>query len=138
MGDLARALVGLERVLADQRELLGADHPEALDTAGNYGSVLVELGRVDEGERVFRETLETQRRVLGADHVATAASEVNLAGVCSSRGQLAEAVALYEHALGTRRTRLGADHPDTRAAEERLELARGQLADARAAARAEQ
>jgi serine/threonine protein kinase len=126
-GDFEGAIERERAVLASQRELLGPDHPDVLESMSNLASMLANAGSVDEADAMFAETLSADRRVFGADHVATAATEINVASIRRYQGRLAEAVELYEHALATRRARLGDSHVDTRAAEQRLELARHEL-----------
>jgi eukaryotic-like serine/threonine-protein kinase len=46
---------------------LGEDHPETLKAMEHFGSLLVDVGKLDEAEHILRNALERSRRVLPAD-----------------------------------------------------------------------
>ena len=57
------------------------------------------MGKLDEPEALFRESLHARRRVLGADHIKTAISMTNLGKVLVDQGKAQEAEPLFRGAL---------------------------------------
>lgn len=66
-------------LLADQTRVLGADHPDTLQTREGLAEVLTELGRLEEAESLYQALLADQTRVLGADHPDTLQTRDSLA-----------------------------------------------------------
>ncbi len=84
-----------------------------LRTASNLAEVFREQGRLDEAERLQRETLEIRRRVLGDQHPDTFSSLTNLAQVLDQLGHPDESEPLMRQVLAGRRRVVGSDHPHT-------------------------
>jgi eukaryotic-like serine/threonine-protein kinase len=100
----------LEQALAEQRRLLGPDHPDAVDTLDELGAVLHTIG--DAGARsLLEESLDRNRRVHGEEHVRTARALAALGS--DSISHLRQALAIQERLLPAR-------HPDRVASEAAL------------------
>ena len=113
MSDITRSVPLLEKVLADRERVLGADHPDSLQSRNNLAGAYRSAGRVSEAIALFERALADRERVLGADHPDSLQSRNNLAGAYRSAGRLSEAIALFMRALADRERVLGADHPDS-------------------------
>jgi lipopolysaccharide biosynthesis regulator YciM len=74
------------------------------------------LGRKDEAERLYQETLRTQSRVLGPEHPETLATMKDLADAYTQEGRIDDAERLLTTAVQGMRRVLGENHPDTVAA----------------------
>jgi CHAT domain-containing protein/Tfp pilus assembly protein PilF len=98
-----RALAIVERVLGDQRQ------KEVL--LNNLGLLLVSQQRLDEGEKLLRESLVLQEK-LGTDGVIMATTLTNLGIVARQRKDFAQAEAYYLRALAYREQGLAPTHPD--------------------------
>ena len=59
--------------------MLGEDHPDTLDSAGNLAADLRDLGEYEAARELDEDTLARRRRVLGEDHPDTLDSANNLA-----------------------------------------------------------
>jgi len=81
---------------------------------------LLEMGRVEEAEVLFWESLALSRRTLGEEHPGTLLSVNNLIGVLFERGRLEGAESLCREALAVSRRTLGEEHPQTIAFEQSL------------------
>ena len=75
--------------------------------------MLNELGRVDEAEKLMRQTYESSRQVLGPEHPTTLFAMGTLGSVLTKLGRLDDAEKLLRPLLDTRRRMLGPNHPDT-------------------------
>ena len=75
----AQAIAIAERLLADQEQVLGADHPDTLASRGHLAIAYRYAGRTDEAITMDEQTLAAQERVLGPDHPSTLQSRNNLA-----------------------------------------------------------
>ncbi|MBY0230022.1 MAG: tetratricopeptide repeat protein, partial [Gemmataceae bacterium] len=96
-GAFARSLPLRQRILLIRRRVDpdGLAYAEALD---RLGSVLGELGRLEEAERHLREALRRCEALMGSRSPETAARLNNLALVVKARGRTAEAAVLLERA----------------------------------------
>jgi hypothetical protein len=114
LGDSAAQLILIgEPLLADMERVLGADHPDTLQTRGNLAAAYREVGRTAEAITLNEQTLADRERVLGADHPDALTARNNLAIAYQAVGRTAEAITLYEQTLADRERVLGADHPST-------------------------
>ena len=102
----------LEAVML-RKEVLGPDHPDALNSMANLASTYRNQGRWEEAEKLFVQVMETRKTKLGADHPDTLNSIANLASTYWNQGRWEEAEKLFVQVIETRKTKLGADHPDT-------------------------
>lgn len=98
---LDRGAAQLAEELADQ-PVLQARLEDAI------GTVYVQLGLLDEGERLLRHAWERRRRHLGERHLESANSEADLGLVAEKRGDIKAAAEHYRRALDMRRA-LGFD-----------------------------
>ena len=69
-----------------QKRVLGDEHPDTLNTAGNLALSCSEQGKYAEAEALQREVLAVQKRVLGAEHPDTLRTAGHLAESCSEQG----------------------------------------------------
>ncbi len=107
----ARAL--FERVYQLNRDALGDDHPDTLNSVSNLANDLRELGEHQRARQLDEETLTRCRRVLGDGHPRTLNSASNLANDLRELGEHQRARQLDEDTLARRRRVLGDDHPHT-------------------------
>jgi tetratricopeptide (TPR) repeat protein len=85
----------------------------SLNTSSLLASVLRELGKYKESEKLHRQVLKGREKVVGTKHPDTLASINNLAGVLRKQASYKEAEKLYRRALEKRKKLLGLEHPDT-------------------------
>jgi MinD-like ATPase involved in chromosome partitioning or flagellar assembly/tetratricopeptide (TPR) repeat protein len=100
-------------VLRDQRELLGADHPHALMTAGSLAADLKALGRYTEALNMDQSTYPAWTELYGEDHARTLAAANNLADSYRLTGDFVRALQMDGDTLERRRLTLGLLHPRT-------------------------
>lgn len=111
-GDFAAAETALSNavgLLQPAVPPVAIDLAEALDS---YGSVLRELGRLDEAQGVLRQALAIRERELGPSHSEVALTLVGLAGVLHLQGELGLAEPLYRRAIRIQEEALGPAHPE--------------------------
>jgi serine/threonine-protein kinase len=111
LGLTGEARLLLERALAQDRRLYGADHEETADSAAALGAVLQDAGQVDEAEPLLREALAIRRRRLGPEHPAIVESLELLAFLRETRGDSVEAERLNREAVAMSRTLWPSDDP---------------------------
>jgi non-specific serine/threonine protein kinase/serine/threonine-protein kinase len=92
-----------------RRRVLGADHPDTLQSMDSLAVFYSQAGRYSEAEKLQTETVEGRRRVLGKEHRLTLESEDQLAGVYESQGRYPESEKLWNDVLTVRRRILSAD-----------------------------
>jgi tetratricopeptide (TPR) repeat protein len=88
--------------------------PDAVAVAADRGALaalLLEVGEVDEADRLLRAARDTFVAVLGAQHLEVAIVEGNLAAISLRRGHLLEAERLARAAVDSKQAALGSDHP---------------------------
>jgi tetratricopeptide (TPR) repeat protein len=91
----------------------GDTHEETSQFMDKLANLLMDQGKLDEAELLYREALRGLRDKLGDTHPSTLASINNLAILLSDQGKLAEVEPLYREALRGRHEMLGNTHPDT-------------------------
>ncbi|KAL1640170.1 hypothetical protein SLS61_010263, partial [Didymella pomorum] len=112
MGDYREAgQVGRRAVVAS--EVLGREHPDALTSISQLGSVLVSQGKYDEAEVMHRQALEGREKALGQKHLSTLISANNLGLVLERQGKYEEAEAMHRRALKGNEKMLGLEHRET-------------------------
>ncbi|MFK7887496.1 MAG: tetratricopeptide repeat protein [Gammaproteobacteria bacterium] len=89
-----------ERAQQTRSNLLGAEHPDTLETTGGLASVLSVLGEFERSETLFRDALEKSTRVHGARSAETAKVLHGLALTLSSQSRFDEAGEKFVAALG--------------------------------------
>jgi serine/threonine-protein kinase len=125
----------LDVVLAGRRKALGADAEPVGRTLANIGTVSVAAGKLEEGERSFRDSLAVLVPKLGEQNLDVASVRMSLADVLRKRGNLDAAEPLMRSALDVRAKILGETHAATQRALKALadlETARGKTAEAAA------
>ncbi|KAJ7458462.1 hypothetical protein FB451DRAFT_579971 [Mycena latifolia] len=100
-------------VLADQRNLLGEDHPHTLLIMARLASAHWRGDELKEAEVLEVDVLKKRRKILGEDHPDTLLSMANLGSTYYMLGQFKEAEKLEVVVLEKRRKILGEDHRDT-------------------------
>jgi MinD-like ATPase involved in chromosome partitioning or flagellar assembly len=101
-----------ERVLAEQVELLGADHPHTLTTASSYAADLKTLGRYREALAMDERTCPAWAELYGEDHRRAIDAAHNLAISYRLTGNVADSLRLDIATLDRYRTTTGARHPN--------------------------
>ena len=81
-------------------------HPLMVDV----GTLLMEVGRLDEAEPLLREALEVRRARLGPDHASTLQALDSLAMSLKALNRLDEAHSLFTEAIATRKA-IGSEQP---------------------------
>ncbi|MEU4623651.1 FxSxx-COOH system tetratricopeptide repeat protein [Actinoplanes sp. NPDC023801] len=112
-GDIESALNLAEKLAADWREQLGADHPGTLSAASDLATVLRASGEYRQAVQISRDVWERMTRVLGAEHPDTLRAGSDIAWSLMLLERYQEALALLEQVRMQRRRVLGEDHPDT-------------------------
>jgi tetratricopeptide (TPR) repeat protein len=77
------------------------------------GSLLQQLGRLDEAEPLFREAMESRRRMLGEEHPSTLISINNMGTLLYRQRKLSEAEPYFREAMRKSASLVGEDHPNT-------------------------
>lgn len=101
-----------ERVLAEQAELVGADHPHTLTTAGSYAADLRSLGRYREALAMDERTCPAWAELYGEDHRRAIDAAHNLAISYRLTGKVTDSLRLDITALDRYRATIGARHPN--------------------------
>lgn len=70
-GRVEEAIALLERVVAVQTELFGADHPDTLISRHNLAGVYRSAGRVAEAVELLEAVLAGMERAMGSEHPET-------------------------------------------------------------------
>ena len=109
----AQAILIAEPLLADQEQILGADHPETMYTRNSLAGAYLAAGRTAEAISLVEQILAYRERVLGADHPDTMAVRNNLGLAYQDAGRTADAIILHDQNLAYREQIAGADQPDT-------------------------
>ncbi len=108
-GQYTPARETLEAALAEQRRLLGPDHPDALESLHALGRVLYGAGDEQRARSLLQESLDRHRRVYGEEHEKTARALFALAPLAAN---LDAAGAMLSQALEVRQRVLPRNHPD--------------------------
>jgi tetratricopeptide (TPR) repeat protein len=96
-----------------RRNVLGAEHPDTLNSLDSLGLVLEGQGNYREAETVHHQVMEVRERVLGPDDPSTLTSISNLASTYRKQGRWKDAEELFVIVLETRKIKLGVEHPHT-------------------------
>ncbi len=87
-------------------------HPEMATTTYNYAQLLRDRGKLDEAEKMFKESLAMDKLINGPEHPDVAYSLQGLASVYRIKGNYNESEKLYLESLRIRKKFLGNDHPE--------------------------
>lgn len=110
-GRYTPARAAIEEALAEQRRLVGPDHPDALESVHALGQIHYGAGDESGARTLLEESLDRHRRVYGERHEKTARALFALAPlmVGSNPGRARE---MLSQALDIRRQLLPRNHPD--------------------------
>ncbi|MFE0255220.1 tetratricopeptide repeat protein [Streptomyces sp. NPDC059010] len=112
-GDWSGSLALAEPVAERVGQLLGAEHPVALNARYVLGQSLHRMGRYAEAEVVHRQVLEARERVLGPDHPDTLHSCLALSQPLDLLDRDEEAEHFNRRAIEGQRRVLGEDSTET-------------------------
>ncbi|KAI4592830.1 hypothetical protein KJ359_010383 [Pestalotiopsis sp. 9143b] len=113
LGKYAESAEMHREALQLRKLVLGAKHPDTLESMNNLAMVLDSQGKYEEAEKMHRETLERRKSVLGAEHPDTLRSIMNLANVLYNQGKYEEAEKMHRQTLELKRPVMGPEHPST-------------------------
>jgi hypothetical protein len=77
-----------EDTLTRQRQILGEDHPDTLESSRNLALHLCMLGQNEQAQRLAEDALTRSRRVLGPAHPHTLESATYSPSSCESWGTM--------------------------------------------------
>ncbi|KAJ7793145.1 P-loop containing nucleoside triphosphate hydrolase protein [Mycena olivaceomarginata] len=103
----------LEKVLEEQKQLQGDNHPDTLHTMGSLAITYSDLGEYRKAKELEVIVLEKQKQVLGDNHPDTLCTMGNLAIRYSCLGEYQKAKELEVIVLEKRKQVLGDNHPET-------------------------
>jgi tetratricopeptide (TPR) repeat protein len=132
LGNIRRSLARFEEArdldaatFADQKDLLGADHPHTLMTAGGLAADLRALGHYREALEMDKQTYPAWMALYGEDHRRTLSAANNLAVSYRVTGDVTAALELDQDTLTRLRATIGPLNPQTLQADRNV--ARDQL-----------
>ncbi|MFE7775759.1 tetratricopeptide repeat protein [Streptomyces sp. NPDC057445] len=108
-----RAVPLFKAVLAQRKQVLGANHPETLRSRDQLAHAYYAAGDQGQAIPLYEANLTHRRRVLGDTHPDTLTNRMNLAHAHRMAGEAERAIPLYEQALAESVSALGDSHPDT-------------------------
>jgi serine/threonine protein kinase len=103
-----------QEAIALQREVIGNDHPDTLNSMNSLATAYVKVGRVHEAIPIYETVLVGRRKKLGESHTETIISMQNLANAYRTMDRTNEAVKLYEEAFINARKRYSSTSSITR------------------------
>ncbi len=133
LGAFDRARPHLVRAIELFTRLRGGDARETLECKSRLASTLADVGELDEGLRLARESADGLRRLAGAVDAATVDADAVLVHVLRDRGLQEQALDLARSSFEATRAALGDSDPTTLRAHHNLAamlLALGQLEEA--------
>jgi tetratricopeptide (TPR) repeat protein len=111
-GDLKTAIAMMQKAVAMQRTLRGAEpHPDLADAINDLGLLLEDNGDYDQAESLYLESIAMDRRLYGDKHVKIADGLNNLAGVLQEKNDLKNSEFTYRQSLDMKRELLGELNP---------------------------
>lgn len=108
-GRPAEAVPLLERALAIEEKLRGAEHPEVGRTLNDLAGMWLSRGEPGKAEPLLRRAVAILEETLGGEHPDVAGGLNNLAGLYLTRGRYAEAEPLLRRTLAIRQKAQGAE-----------------------------
>ncbi|MBI1366465.1 MAG: tetratricopeptide repeat protein [Alphaproteobacteria bacterium] len=91
-----------------RKKLLGGDNQQTVQAALVLGPVYVQMGRLDDAEKLYLDAFHAQEKVKGSNNPDLSLYIKLLAGVYEKQGRATEAQALYEHLRSLFRDAFGA------------------------------
>ncbi|WP_086662402.1 tetratricopeptide repeat protein [Lentzea kentuckyensis] len=110
--DPHQSLKLLSELREAQTRVLGAEHPDTMETGRDLARTQLTLGELDSARRVLDELLPIHVRVLGPDHEHTLTTRMRCATVLAERGRFDEAMAIGREVIAAATTEFG--EPDLR------------------------
>ena len=101
------------QMLDMRKRVLGAEHPDTLESMRNLASTYSSQGRWNEAEYLQVQVLDMSKKLLGEKHLVTLRSMGNLGCTYSKQGKWNEAEQLGVQVLDMSKKLLGAEHPET-------------------------
>ena len=132
IGRTEEALALKREALADAKRLYGPYHAVTINSTNNVANSLTDLGRYEEVKPLMRDNILACRRCLGDDHIYMFRARASLAEAVLQGGDCPEAVAILEDVCRRSRRVLGEPHPEYKIYRNNLEVAKADLACARA------
>lgn len=115
----------LSSALAIRNDILGADHPDAVQIALMLGPVYQRMGRLDDAEKLYLDAFHAQEKAKGANSPELSLYIKLLAGIYEQQGRATEAQALNEHMRALFRDAFGAQrYAANRVRDRRLDVDR--------------
>jgi len=108
--NLQRAVGILERTHALKIKFLGRDHRDTLEAGAHLAATYNKLGKLSEGEALYREVLAALRRILGEHHARVLFVRSALAQTVALQGHIDDAVSELEEMLPLASRVLGPNH----------------------------
>ncbi len=102
-----------ERMLEQRSAVLGAQHPDSLQSKAALADALADLGDYAGARQLQEPTLELQRKILGEAHSDTLNSMASLSHILFLQGDLEQANAITQSYLAVSQKVMGPQHPDT-------------------------
>ncbi len=112
-GNYEKSLRLDEQLYAARKQLLGAEHPDTLNSLHGVAIGYNVMGNYKKAKELHEQVLDARRRVLGTEHPSTLSTMGNLANACDNLGEYEKARQLQEQVLEISRRVLGAEHPHT-------------------------
>ena len=102
-----------EMQLLTPLKMIKKNREKELKLMNRVGGMLMEQGRLEKAETLYRRALAGFEDLLDVDHPYTLTVAKNLGSLLQDQGKLEEAEPLYRRALAGCERVLGVDHPDT-------------------------
>lgn len=96
-----------------QKQELGDEHANTLDSENCLALIYWQQGRLEEAEKLDVAVLEKRKRTLGNEHSATILTMNNLAGTYLDQGRLEDAEELHSRVVELKKRTLGDNDLDT-------------------------
>ncbi|OAF99085.1 kinesin light chain 1 [Paraphaeosphaeria sporulosa] len=113
IGQYAAAVIAYRESWCLMKEMLGHEHPDTLQCAGNLGWALEMDGKYDDAVAIHYRTLESREKVLGRQHPNTLIGISQLGSVLSKQAKFKEAEKMLRRALAGKEKVIGREHPET-------------------------
>ena len=108
-----KAETHLQRALQLRTEHLGPEHAKTMSSLGNLLNLMVNRGKHQEAEPLYRQLLEQLKKTRGPTDDKTLTVQNNLASVLDGLGRYDEAIVLLEEVCRVRRETLGLEDTST-------------------------
>ncbi|GCB44665.1 SAV_2336 N-terminal domain-related protein [Streptomyces sp. NL15-2K] len=112
-GLVQEALTALQAIAAEQRDLLGANHPGTLSSHYEMGALYLKSKRFTEALSTFEYTASRRTTTLGPEHPDTLNTHQQRAYTLNRLDRRDEAYAVYSAVLEGWRSSVGEQHPAT-------------------------